>query len=63
MSAMQRDGLEGEVAFVTRGAGGIGRCITETLRDVGAIVASGDLEAGQLHDRKVVDVNGGFVIA
>jgi NAD(P)-dependent dehydrogenase (short-subunit alcohol dehydrogenase family) len=45
MGAMQLDGLEGKVAFVTGGAGGIGRCVSETLRDLGAVVASGDLEA------------------
>jgi NAD(P)-dependent dehydrogenase (short-subunit alcohol dehydrogenase family) len=42
---MQLDGLEGKVAFVTGGAGGIGVRISETLRDLGAVVASGDLEA------------------
>jgi NAD(P)-dependent dehydrogenase (short-subunit alcohol dehydrogenase family) len=42
---MQLDGLEGKVAFVTGGAGGIGVRISETLRDLGATVASGDLEA------------------
>jgi NAD(P)-dependent dehydrogenase (short-subunit alcohol dehydrogenase family) len=42
---MQLDGLDGRVAFVTGGARGIGRCISETLRDLGAVVASGDLEA------------------
>ncbi len=42
---MQLDGLEGKVAFVTGGAGGIGTRISETLRDLGANVASGDLEA------------------
>jgi NAD(P)-dependent dehydrogenase (short-subunit alcohol dehydrogenase family) len=33
---MQVDGIEGKVAFVTGGARGIGRCISETLRDLGA---------------------------
>lgn len=42
---MQLDGLEGKVAFVTGAAGGIGHVICETLRDLGAIVAGGDLEA------------------
>jgi NAD(P)-dependent dehydrogenase (short-subunit alcohol dehydrogenase family) len=41
---MQLDGIEGRVAFVTGGARGIGRCIAETLRDLGAQVAACDLE-------------------
>lgn len=41
---MQLDGIEGRVAFVTGGARGIGRCIAETLRDLGARVAAGDIE-------------------
>ena len=41
---MQLDGIEGRVAFVTGGARGIGRCIAETLRDLGARTAACDLE-------------------
>ncbi len=41
---MQLDGIEGRVAFVTGGARGIGRCVAETLRDLGARVAACDLE-------------------
>jgi 3-oxoacyl-[acyl-carrier protein] reductase len=40
---VQLDGIEGRVAFVTGGARGIGRCIAETLRDLGGRVAAGDL--------------------
>jgi 3-oxoacyl-[acyl-carrier protein] reductase len=42
------DGIEGRVALVTGGGRGIGRCITETLRDQGARVADGDLRAPQI---------------
>ncbi len=42
---MKLDGIEGRVAFVTGGGRGIGRCIAETLRDQGARVADGDLQA------------------
>jgi NAD(P)-dependent dehydrogenase (short-subunit alcohol dehydrogenase family) len=37
------DGIEDRVAFVTGGARGIGRCVAETLRDLGARTAAGDL--------------------
>ncbi len=40
---MQLDGINGRVAFVTGGARGIGRCTAETLRDLGARVATCDL--------------------
>lgn len=42
---MQLDGIAGRVAFVTGAGRGIGRHIAETLRDLGAITAAGDLEA------------------
>lgn len=42
---MQLDGIDGRVAFVTGGARGIGLCIAETLRDLGARTATCDLEA------------------
>lgn len=40
---MQLDGIENRVAFVTGGARGIGRCTAETLRDLGARVATCDI--------------------
>ena len=40
---MQLDGIEDRVAFVTGGARGIGRCTAETLRDLGARVATCDV--------------------
>lgn len=42
---MQLNGFEGRVAFVTGARRGIGRTIAETLRDLGAAVAAGDLLA------------------
>lgn len=40
---MHLDGLENRVALVTGAAGGIGRCIAETLRENGGRVAAADL--------------------
>jgi len=37
------NGIEGRVALVTGAGRGIGRCIAETLRDLGARTAAGDL--------------------
>jgi 3-oxoacyl-[acyl-carrier protein] reductase len=41
---MQLDGIESRIAVVTGGARGIGRCVAETFRDLGARVAALDLE-------------------
>jgi NAD(P)-dependent dehydrogenase (short-subunit alcohol dehydrogenase family) len=38
------NGIEGRVALVTGAGRGIGRCIAETLRDLGAKTAAGDLQ-------------------
>jgi NAD(P)-dependent dehydrogenase (short-subunit alcohol dehydrogenase family) len=40
---MQLEGIDGRVAVVTGGARGIGRCMVETFRDLGARVAALDL--------------------
>lgn len=40
---MRLNGIEGRVALVTGAGRGIGRCIAETLRDLGARTAAGDL--------------------
>jgi NAD(P)-dependent dehydrogenase (short-subunit alcohol dehydrogenase family) len=41
---MQLDGIEGRVAFVTGGGRGIGCCIAETMRNLGARTATCDLQ-------------------
>jgi NAD(P)-dependent dehydrogenase (short-subunit alcohol dehydrogenase family) len=45
---LKLDGIEGRVALVTGAARGIGRCIAETLRDQGARIAVGDLQAPEV---------------
>jgi NAD(P)-dependent dehydrogenase (short-subunit alcohol dehydrogenase family) len=45
---LKLDGIEGRVALVTGAARGIGRCIAETLRDQGARIAAGDLQAPEV---------------
>src|SRR3954462_13574702 len=42
---MQLEGFEGKVALVTGGAQGIGRCLVELFRDLGAKAVAGDLTA------------------
>jgi 3-oxoacyl-[acyl-carrier protein] reductase len=42
---MELNGIAGRVAFVTGGAQGIGRCMVETFRDLGAKAVAGDLAA------------------
>ena len=48
MLPLKLDGIEGRVALVTGAARGIGRCIAETLRDQGARIAAGDLQAPEV---------------
>ncbi len=47
---MRLNGIEGRVALVTGAGRGIGRCIAETLRDIGARTVAGDLEPPRLDD-------------
>jgi 3-oxoacyl-[acyl-carrier protein] reductase len=54
---VQLSGLDGKVAFVTGAAGGIGRCTAKTLRDLGAAVAAGDLQAPEIPDVLGVDID------
>ncbi|CAN5753229.1 SDR family NAD(P)-dependent oxidoreductase [soil metagenome] len=42
---MQLDGIQGRVALVTGGAQGIGRCMVETFRDMGARAVAVDIVA------------------
>ena len=45
---MQLDGIEGRVSFVTGGAQGIGRCMAETFRRLGAHSVAGDLREPEI---------------
>jgi len=45
---MELNGIAGRVAFVTGGAQGIGRCMVETFRDMGARAVAGDLRAPEI---------------
>jgi 2-hydroxycyclohexanecarboxyl-CoA dehydrogenase len=42
---LRLNGVEGRVALITGAGRGIGRCIAETLRDLGARTAAGDLHS------------------
>lgn len=43
-AGLRLNGIEGRVALVTGAGRGIGQCIAETLRDLGAKTAAGDLQ-------------------
>jgi NAD(P)-dependent dehydrogenase (short-subunit alcohol dehydrogenase family) len=43
-AGLRLNGIEGRVALITGAGRGIGRCIAETLRDLGARTAAGDLD-------------------
>jgi 3-oxoacyl-[acyl-carrier protein] reductase len=45
---VQLDGIAGRVAFVTGGAQGIGRCMVETFRDLGAHAVAADIIEPQI---------------
>jgi NAD(P)-dependent dehydrogenase (short-subunit alcohol dehydrogenase family) len=45
---LRLNGIEGRVALVTGAGRGIGRCIAETLRDLGAKTSAGDLQPPEL---------------
>ena len=47
---MQLDGFTDRVALVTGGAQGIGRCVAETVRDLGARSVAGDLSEPRIED-------------
>ncbi|MBB3526973.1 SDR family NAD(P)-dependent oxidoreductase [Rhizobium sp. BK456] len=48
MSLSQRLRLDGKVAFIAGGAGGIGAAVAESCIELGATVVLGDKDAGQL---------------
>jgi NAD(P)-dependent dehydrogenase (short-subunit alcohol dehydrogenase family) len=47
---LRLNGVEGRVALVTGAGRGIGRCVAETLRDLGARTVAGDLQPPALPD-------------
>ena len=54
---MKLDGIDGRVALVTGAARGIGRCIAETLRDQGALVAAGSRAAPEIEGVLAIDMD------